>query len=262
MTKITFLGTGGGRHATIYQARSTGGFILDSGCRIHVDPGPGALVNMKTLKMDPYDTDAILISHCHPDHYSDAEVLIEGMCDAGMERRGEVVGSVSVLDGTDNIGPCISSYHKGLASNYRAVSAGDGFDLDGVRVTATRSYHSDPTCVGFRFHTDDGVISYVSDTGYSDDIAEQHVGARVLILPITTPGDKRIHFHMCVDDAIPFIRKVRPEITIFVHMGIHVIETSPEGHAAKVAEATGSRVIAAEDLMIVEIGEDITVRGR
>lgn len=256
-TRITFLGTGGGRHATIYQARSTGGFILDSGQRVHVDPGPGALTNMKVLGLDPLDTDTIMISHCHPDHYSDAEVLIEGMCNAGMTRRGNVIGSVSVLDGSDGIGPCISPYHQRLAGFYRTVGPGDMLNLNGMRVDATRSVHSDPSTVGFRFHTKDGVISYVSDTSFSKEIAEQHIGSRLLILPITTPDDKRIHFHMCTDDAVDFIDIVRPELTVFVHMGIHVIRLGPDLQAQKVADATGRDVIAAEDLMTLDIGETI-----
>lgn len=260
MTRITFLGTGGGRHATIYQARSTGGFVLDDDVRIHVDPGPGALVNMNVLGMDPYDTDAILISHCHPDHYSDAEVLIEGMCDAGYEKRGTVVGSISVLNGDEGIGPCISPYHQRLASNYIAAKAGDEFTLNGLHIIATRSDHGDPTCIGFKFHTEHGTVSYVSDTQYSDEIAEQHVGSRVLILPITTPDNRRIRFHMCVDDAIPFIQKVRPEITVFVHMGIHVIKSFPEQHAARIADATGTWVVAAEDRMVMDIEKEIKLQ--
>lgn len=259
MAKITFLGTGGGRHATIYQVRSTGGLILDSGKRMHVDPGPGALTNMKILGIDPLDTDSVLISHCHPDHYSDAEVVIEGMCDAGMTRRGNVVGSETVLDGADGIGPCISKYHQGLAARYITVRPGDMIELDGVPVDVTASVHSDPTTVGFRFHTPEGVISYVSDTGFTEDVAKQHIGSRVLILPITTPDDRRIHFHMCTDDAIEFVNIVRPEITIFMHMGIHVVSQGPEAQAKKVADATGRRVIAAEDLMTVDIDDVISV---
>lgn len=256
-TRIIFLGTGGGRHATIYQTRSTGGFILDSGQRIHVDPGPSAIVNMRKLELDPLDTDSILISHCHPDHYSDAEVLIEGMCNAGATRRGNVIGSVSVLEGTEGIGPCISSYHQRLAEYYRTVRPGDSFGLNGMRIDATRSVHSDPSTVGFRFHTADGVVSYVSDTEYSEEIAEQHIGSRLLILPITTPDGRRIPFHMCTEDAIPFVEVVKPELTVFVHMGIYVTKLGPEQQAERVADSTGSRVIAARDLMEIVMGDTI-----
>lgn len=258
-TRITFLGTGGGRHATIYQTRSTGGFILDSGTRIHVDPGPGALVNMKVLKMDPAHTDSILISHCHPDHYSDAEVLIEGMCKGGVDKRGNVIGSVSVLKGENGIGPCLSAYHQRLAAYYRTTQPGDSFTLDGIGVESTRSMHSDPANVGFKFHTEDGLISYVSDTSYSDEIADQYAGSRVAIIPITTPDDKRIPFHMCTDDAVKFVNRIRPELTVFAHMGIYVIKLGADEQAERVQKETGCRVIAGQDLMTIDVSSDITV---
>ena len=260
MARITFLGTGGGRHATIYQTRSTGGFILESDARIHVDPGPGAIVNMKTLKLDPAHTDAILISHCHPDHYSDAEVLIEGMCKGGVDKHGDVVGSLSVLKGDGGIGPCISSYHQRLSERCRSVTPGESFDIGNVNIVATASDHSDPSSVGFKFNTPDGLISYVSDTSFSESIARQYIGSRVLMLPITTPDDKRIAGHMCTDDAVGFVNIVRPELTVFVHMGIYMIKLGPEAQAEKVRRATSCNVTAADDLMVLDIIDQITIR--
>jgi phosphoribosyl 1,2-cyclic phosphodiesterase len=79
MTSLTFLGTGGGRFATIYQVRATGGIYINDGGRLHLDPGPSALAGMRSLDLDPALTDCVMVSHCHPDHYGDAEMLIEGM---------------------------------------------------------------------------------------------------------------------------------------------------------------------------------------
>ena len=259
-TRITLLGTGGGRHATIYQTRSTGGFVLDSFNRMNVDPGPGALVNMKAMGYDPADTDCVFISHCHPDHYSDAEVLIEGMCKGGVEKRGTVVGSETVLKGVGIMGPCVSPYHQALAGECRVVAPGDDIDVDGTGVRITKAAHSDPTTVGAIFRTADGIVSYVSDTSYSDELADQYAGSRVAIISVTTPDDKRIPYHMCTEDAIRFVGRIRPELTIIVHMGIHMIGVGPEGQARKVSDATGCRVIAGKDLMTVDIGNEITVR--
>ena len=62
MARLSMLGTGGGRHTTMFQARSTGGFLLDAGkSRIHMDPGPGALTNMCNIGYDLRSTDAILV---------------------------------------------------------------------------------------------------------------------------------------------------------------------------------------------------------
>ena len=79
--KLTFLGSGGGRFATITQKRMTGGFRIDDidGMNIHVDPGPGALVRTYQFGLSPLKLNGVFVSHSHTDHYTDAEVLIEAM---------------------------------------------------------------------------------------------------------------------------------------------------------------------------------------
>ncbi len=88
MTRLTLLGTGGGRFATVTQERATGGVYLEDGVSLHIDPGPGSLVMMKRARLDPMRTDGILVSHCHPDHYTDAEVLLEAMTNGTQTQRG------------------------------------------------------------------------------------------------------------------------------------------------------------------------------
>src|SRR4030065_673432 len=99
MTVLTFLGTGGGRFATIYQARATGGIYLEDERNLHIDPGPGALVRARSVGIDPLKTDAILISHCHPDHYMDAEILIEAMTEGGPKKLRALHGARSRIEG-------------------------------------------------------------------------------------------------------------------------------------------------------------------
>ena len=214
---------------------------------------------MRTMRYDPADTDVVMISHCHPDHYSDAEVLIEGMCKGGVEKRGMLVGNTSAIQGYEDIGPCVSNYHRSMAGTHRTVVPGDVLSFGRTDVRITESSHSDPKTVGFRFMTEDGVISYVSDTSYSEEIADQYVGSRILILPITTPDDRRIAYHLCTEDAIKFVERIRPELTIFNHMGIYIIKLGPEKQAETVAAATGLNVIAGTDLMIVEVDDEIKI---
>ena len=259
-TELTFLGTGGGRYATIYQTRSTGGLVLDTGGkRIHIDPGPGALTNMSRIGMDPTRTDAIMISHCHPDHYSDAEVLIEGMCKGGVAKRGELVGSVSVMEGFEGLGPRLTQYHFNMVSKHTTARPGDEHEICGIRTRMTASRHSDKTAVGFVFDTSDGMISYVCDTDRSDRIVNEYKGSRILILPITRPTRARIKCHLCTEDAVHFARTINPELIIFNHMGVRMIGDGPEKEAAYVESATGIRTIAAKDLMNIAISSNIDV---
>ena len=258
--RITFLGTGGGRHTTMYQVRSTGGMLIEHDGRfLHVDPGPGALTQMHRIRYDLTRTDSVVVSHCHPDHYSDAESVIEGMTRGGWTKRGSLYGSKTVISGDNGLGPCISDYHRRIVSNVSQFAPGDVLDIDGLETDICRADHSDPTNVGFRFHTEHGIVSYVSDTAYSDEIADQYIGSRVLILPVTTPMGNRIKYHLCTDDAITFIDRVRPELAIFIHLGVVIIRKGPEVQAKMAEDATGIRTIAGRDLMVLDVGEGLGI---
>lgn len=258
--RITFLGTGGGRHTTMYQVRSTGGMLVEhDGKMLHIDPGPGALTQMHRIHYDLTRTDSLIVSHCHPDHYSDAESVIEGMTRGGWVRRGHVYGSPTVLEGEGGLGPCISEYHRRIADGCTVFRPGDSLDMDGLRVDIKKAIHSDPTNVGFVFHTESGDVAYVSDTEYSDEIADQYIGTRVLILPVTTPMGNRIRYHLCTDDAMTFVDRIRPELAIFIHLGVVVLRRGPDEQAAMVQDNTGIRTIAGHDLMTLDVGEELTL---
>ena len=257
--RITFLGTGGGRYTTMYQIRSTGGMLIEHDGRfLHVDPGPGALTQMQRIRYDLHRTESLIVSHCHPDHYSDAESVLEGMSKGGWEKRGHLYGSETVVNGNGKLGPCISGYHQGIAEGVTVFKPGDMLDVDGLRVDVCKAIHSAPTNVGVRFHTDHGIVSYVSDTEYTDDIADQYIGSRVVILPVTTPRGNRIKYHMCTDDAVPFLERVRPELAIFIHLGVVIIRRGPEQEAESVERETGIRTVAAHDLMVLDVGDELT----
>ncbi len=254
MARLIILGTGGGRHTAMFQARSTGGFILDTGkCRIHMDPGPGALTGMRTIGYDLRSTDAVLVSHCHPDHYSDAEVAVEGMTYGGWRKRGMLCGSVSVMEGYEGLGPCISPYHQSLPEECRTLRPGDELEFPGVKIKITKSDHGDPTTVGFRCETEDGILSYVTDTAYSDEMAKQYIGSKVVLLPITTPDGNRIRGHMCTEDAKTFLEVVKPELAVFIHLGIVILKVGADLQAASVAEATGVKTLSGEDLTELDL---------
>ena len=225
--RITFLGTGGGRHTTMYQVRSTGGMLIEHDGRfLHVDPGPGALTQMHRIRYDLTRTESLIVSHCHPDHYSDAESVLEGMSRGGWVKHGHLYGSETVINGNGRLGPCISDYHKGIVEDVTVFTPGDVLDVDGLKVDICRAIHSDPT---------------------------------VLLLPVTTPTGNRIKYHLCTDDAITFVDRVKPELAIFIHLGVVIIRRGPDAEAASVEDATGVRTIAAHDLMTLDVGEELTV---
>jgi len=257
MTSLIFLGTGGGRFATVYQVRRTGGIYLESGVRVHIDPGPGAVVNLNLAGLDPAMTDAVLISHCHPDHYVDAEVLIEGMTKCSFSKRGLIAGSKSSIMGNGDFGPAVSAYHRRIVAEVEVLAAGDELDLKGMRIEATATAHSDLDGVGFRFHTKEGIISYVSDSELEEEVLRAHKGARVLIMCITRPLKSRVKFHMSTEDAATMAKDLNPEIAILTHFGSKLIHDGVEKQVEYVEEHSGVRTIAAQDFMKVDIGKKV-----
>jgi phosphoribosyl 1,2-cyclic phosphodiesterase len=251
------LGTGGGRFATIYQIRATGGIYINDGARIHLDPGPSALMNMRRLALDPAKTDAVLISHCHPDHYADAEMIVEGMTKGGFKHTGTLVGSTSVLDGTNGFSPAVSGYHQSITSSVIRAMPGGSFDIKGMNVDVTPTAHSDPTGVGFRFHTSNGIISYVGDTELGDSITSSHRGCRVLILNLTRPLGSRVPKHLCTEDAAEIALAIKPELVLLTHLGMKLVHEGVKRQVEHIERVSGSQTLAAEDLMTVQVGRTI-----
>lgn len=260
MAKITFIGTGGGRFATIFQKRATGGiYIADKGLLMHVDPGPGALVKMYELGLDPTQTDLIFVSHAHPDHYTDAEILIEAMTLGGKNRRGMLIGSESVINGINNYRP-ISFYHKKIVRYVKVGKPNKKFLIkDWYEMEITPALHSDPTTIGFKLKLDNGIVSYTSDTQLFDELINAHKNARVLIICLTRPLNGKIPFHMSTEEAAELINEVKPELAILTHMGLKVISQATK-QANWISKNTGVATIAAIDGMRIYMEEKIEIK--
>ena len=247
--KISFLGSGGGRFSAISQRRMTGGFRIDnlSGKNNHVDPGPGALIRTYQFGFDPRNLSGVFVSHSHTDHYNDAEILIEAMTKGMTKQAGTIVGGQSVLEGYDRWGPCISSYHQSKSKKI-VLKPDEVHELDNnVSVKGTGTSHGDPTGVGFQIDYNGFKLSYTSDTGYFDELAEYHQGSDILIASVLRPGNRSINGHMCSRNFIDLINQVKPKVAVMTHLGLKMISNNPVTEAKKISKKTGVKTIAAFD---------------
>ncbi len=256
MVRITFLGTGGGRFATIYQARATGGIYIEDQRRLHIDPGPGALVRMRSVGIDPLTTDAILVSHCHPDHYLDTEILIEAMTEGGSRKQGVLLASQSVIEGNGDFGPAVSKYHLSKPKVVKVMQPFTKVSLKPLEISATPSAHSDTSSIGFKIQTSAGMVSYVSDTQLVEQVIKAHRNSRVLVACVTRPLGQRIPHHLSTEDAGYLIEKAKPELAVITHFGMRVIQENPETQAKWIEERSGVKTIAARDFMMLELKKD------
>lgn len=258
--RIVFLGTGGGRFATITQKRRTAGIrLLSDRCNVHLDPGPGALVHSWGLDLDPRKINGVLVSHAHPDHYTDAEVFVEAMTGGTLRRRGVLAAARSVLKGGETSEMAISKYHQSLPGRVVEVVAGTKFDVGGVTVVGAEARHSDADAVGFRFETGVGSIGYTSDTEFFEGIEPYYEDVRVLILCVLRPGGEPWRGHMTTEDAVKFVEVVKPEFVVLTHFGMKMIFRGPAREARRVERETGVKTVAARDGVELLVGKEIAV---
>jgi phosphoribosyl 1,2-cyclic phosphodiesterase len=260
VVELVFLGCGGGRYMTIDQIFNTGGFRVHGQSKIHVDPGPGALLLTHQHDLNPLDLDCIVVTHCHPDHCCDAEVLIEAMTQHMTKKRGAFVGSESVLKGTGKFGPAISDYHKEKPAEIIQMKPGITYKLNEIVLEAMPAQHSDPAAIGLKIHTRDGIIGYTGDTQYFDGLAKNFKNSRVLIANVTRPLAMHIKWHLCSDDLISLLKEVKPELAVIIHMGMLFLRHKPEKEAARIKEETGVQTTPGYVGLRVNIDKEIKVK--
>jgi len=259
--ELFFLGTGGGRFATITQKRRTGGIrFLSRNLNLHLDPGPGALIYSINAGLNPQKLKTILISHRHPDHYSDAEILVEAMTQGMLKKRGIIAAPPSILYGNKETGPAISKYHQNMTKEVILLKHGAEFKVGTVKIVSTETRHSDPETVGFRLEIPTiGAIGYTADTEYFEGIEEAFKGVKLLIIAVMRPLGSPWRGHMTPKEATKIVNAVKPEMVVATHFGMKMLFSGPSHEVKLIENSTGIPVVAAFDGMKMQIGEKITI---
>jgi len=257
--ELILLGTGGGRFATLTQKRRTGGIrFLSDTANMHLDPGPGALIYSLEAGLNPQKVRAVLVSHSHPDHYTNAEIMVEAMTHGMTKKRGLLAAPPSVLFGNEVCGPAISKYHQQMPEKVIEAKPSISFNVGNMRILATKAQHTDPDAVGFRLETQDvGDIAYTSDTEYFQGIGKAYEGVRLLLLCVMRPSGRPWKGHMTTEDAIKIVEEATPEMVVTTHFGMQMIFSGPTREARLIEQKTGTPTVAAVDGMRISVGEEI-----
>jgi phosphoribosyl 1,2-cyclic phosphodiesterase len=259
--EVVFLGTGGGRFTTITQKRRTGGIrILSNRLNLHVDPGPGALIYSLEAGLNPQKIKAVLVSHRHPDHCTNAEILVEAMTRGMLKKRGIIAAPPNILIGNKETGPTISTYHQQMIQRVIVVKPGVDFMVGRSKVVTTQARHTDPEAVGFRFEIPEvGAIGYTADTEYFEGIEEEYRGVRILIVSVMRPLGSPWTGHMTPNEATKLVDAVKPEMAVATHFGMKMLFSGPSYEVKMIEEKTGVPTVAAFDGMKLRVGEQIAV---
>lgn len=250
--EIIFLGTGGGRINLIKQIRGTGGFRINSSIvNIHVDPGPGALLNSIKYKQNPLKLDAIFVSHNHIDHFGDALVLIEAMSQYTLKPRGIIIGSKEAIHGDVNGDRSISKYHQSKAAEVYAALGGEKktfqTETSSFEMSFIKMKHAEPTTIGFKLFLEGKTIGYVSDSEYVPSFDSDYKNCDFLIVNCLKPTADNYSGHLTSEDLIKLLKKIKPKQCIMTHLGMKMIKEGPAKEAKRIEEESGVKTIAAND---------------
>ena len=239
--RILFLGTAGGRRVTFWQLRASGGFLVESGgARVHVDPGPGALVRLVQCGIDPSSIETVLLTHRHLDHSGDVNALVEAMTMGGWTPGGALFAPQDALDGED---PVIFRYHRRHLGVVGAISPNWEVDCNGLffRTVWPHMHHGVQT-YGLLIEANKIRVGYVTDGRMECGLGKLYRDADLLILNTTFRYTRDLD-HLSVDDAVVILKEARPARAIITHFSM---------------EMTGDTVKEAEEYLRGETGVDVT----
>ena len=248
---ILFLGTGGDSLVVCKQIRASGGIILRFGNnQFHLDPGPGAIVRAKQFDINPRENTAVFVSHNHLNHVGGLNAIINAITYAGIDKHGVLVCDEETLNGSDKEYPGINKGHKAMVEKFIALTPGMKIGINEVNIVATKTKHTDKS-LGFKFSNDKVSISYVGDTEYFDELADDHKDSDVVIINCKNPPGITEEGHMNPEDIIKFLNKTKSKLAVLTHFGIKMLDSDPLFQAREIQKQTKSQIIIAKDGMVV-----------
>lgn len=252
MSSIIFLGTAGSSAVVSKQLRSSGGIVLQiEDLQFHLDPGPGAINKAIEYGVNLHYNTALLISHNHTNHCNDLNAVVDAMTHAGIEQRGIILGSKSVLQHTDKSHPFLTRYHMQMVEKIIAMDKNHKVGVELIEINSLAAEHTDNTAIGFKFFCPRYTIGYTGDTTINQALLDGLTGTDILILNVPYPGNKAVGLNLDTESAIKIISHVRPRIAILTHFGLDMLRANPIQEAREVQRITGVQTIAAKDGLIV-----------
>ncbi len=252
MASIIFLGTAGSLAVASKQSRSSGGIILRiEDLQFHLDPGPGAIVKAKEYGINLQHTTAVLVSHNHLNHCNDLNAVVDVMTHSGIEQRGIVLGSKSVLQPADEHHPFLTKYYQGLVEKIIPLEKNHKVGIELIEINALSAEHTDPSALGFKFFCPKFTLSYTGDTAVTPQLIEELSGSDIMILNVPYPGNKAAGLNLDSESAIKILSQVRPKIAILTHFGAEMLKADPLAEAREIQRITGVQTIAATDGLII-----------
>lgn len=255
MAIIKILGTAGARYVVAKQLRSSAGtFIAHEDTRIMLDPGPGTLVRMATAKprLPVEKLSGIILTHAHLDHANDVNILIDGLTEGGLKKRGVLFCPRECLEGDSAV---VLRYLRPYLREIQVLKPRQSCQLGSIRFETSCRHHHTAETYGVIFDLGGRRVGFLVDTLYFPGLLESYAGCEVLILNVVRykPHPSPNVQHLSVTDVREILGRLRPQKAILTHFGMTMIRARPHQVAEKLSRELGLEVIAAYDGLTLEI---------
>ncbi len=252
MAKIIFLGTAGSSSALIKHGRLGGGVVIQyDEIQVHINPGPGIVTGARSSGVDLRNTICFLSTDAELLHCDDLNLAVDVITFSGIERRGLLVGSNSVINGSEDEHPFLSVRHKKLLEKVVVLEEGNKIGLGLVEIHPIKVDAEDSSAIGYKLFFPQFVLAYPGSTKYSEELVEELKGSDLMILhlPKLIAGeDEKI---LDVESIQKLITAVAPKLVVLTHFGHEVLKESPIDVVREIQRATGIQCIAAKDGLVL-----------
>lgn len=199
------------------QRLRTSAIVRYQGARLLIDCGPDFRTQM--LRATDDNLDAVLLTHIHFDHVAGLDDL-RAYC---FERPFPLYARADVMDNLHKRIPyCFSDNpYPGVAQFEEHVIGDEPFLVEGVKVEPIPVMHYKLAICGFRI----GPLAYITDAKtIADEVIEKLKGVPLLVINSLRKEGEHMS-HMCLDETLAVIERVKPSRTYLIHMsdrmGLH-----------------------------------------
>jgi phosphoribosyl 1,2-cyclic phosphodiesterase len=174
--------------------------------------------------------------------------MIEAMTDGGWKKRGSLYAPADAFEN----GAVILPYVRGYPQRVEILEEGKRHtEGDVVFNTPVKHIHQVET-YGFVFKTPRHSFSWITDTRIFDSLAS-HYKTELVIINVLSYERKIQVDHLSLPEAESLIREIQPKTAVLTHFGMTMWRVKPWDIEHRVSDATGVRVIAARDGMLLDL---------
>jgi ribonuclease BN (tRNA processing enzyme) len=229
--RIRVLGCGdafasGGRFQSCFLVTSKAGACL-------LDCGATALVAMRRFAIDPGRIDTIFLSHLHGDHFAGVLfLLLEQHFIEQRDRPLLIAGPVGtqgrVMAALDVLFPGAAQLAWRFPLRFAELTPLRTAHFGDFAITPHVVTHpSGSPALAFRLETEERLIAYSGDTGWTDTLVEVACDADVFIVECYAYDGSAQH-HMNYTTLRGNLSKLRPKRLLLTHLGREMLERLSE----------------------------------